>query len=175
MVESVKGAATKNKSESDLIYVQTFNDGFKYMEMTTCDGYKVFTNKCELIDCTEMEIYIPVIKIPKDADEETIIIVDKEQIVFNFGNVTMTYKRGFGKFGNMQHYFDQENKFEIMINPKFLKEALSNIKSTVTLQFLNDEQSVIIQNTENKAERKFILLIKRNKYREEIENASKES
>ena len=165
MIESVKGAVDLKSDWFNCIYIQT--DTSKRLTMTACDGYKIFTNRCDVVECTELDLYIPVIKIPKGADEQTIIEIDNEQINFNFGNVVMSYKRTIGKFGELQHFFKRENKFKIRINPKFLKDALKNMKASVDLQFCNDDDAIIIQNSENTNEQKFILPIKRNFERED--------
>ena len=170
MIESVKGAVTKDHIDGyfNLIYMQTYDT--RKMRVTACDGYKVFVNECDVVECTELDIFIPVIKIPKDVDEQTIIEINDEQINFNFGNMVMSYKRNSGKFGDFNSIFKRENKLKIRVNPKFLKDAIKNMKAAVELQFCNEDEAIIIQNTENTNEKKFILPIKINPYRKEIEN-----
>lgn len=114
------------------------------LTMTTCDGYKIFTDNCDIKNGDNFKVISPIFKIPKEADAETIIEVDSEFITFNFGQEKHSYKIIEGEFIDWRQHFKKENTFKIYFNPKLLQEALKGEKERVCLEFSDSEAPMFI-------------------------------
>lgn len=112
--------------------------------MTTCDGYRIFTDNCDIENGDNFKVIVPIFKIPKIADIETIIEVDGEFVTFNFGEEKYSYKIIEGEFIDWRHHFEKENTFKIFFNPKLLLEALKGEEERVCLEFSDSVSPVFI-------------------------------
>lgn len=88
MLDNVKNAVSKDECRPAFTGI-CFEATGKILTMITCDGYKLFTSSCELIEGDNFTIISPVFTIFKGAEKTTIIEIDdnKEVITFDFGNV----------------------------------------------------------------------------------------
>ena len=129
MLESVKNAASKEEFRPIFKGVLLEATNTK-LSMTTCDGYKLFTNTCELIEGS---------------------------IIFNFGNVKYSYKTITGDFIDYRNLLNRESNFSIRFNSKLLLEALRTSKGIVEMYFAGDREAVIIKEIENENSQKLVL------------------
>ncbi|MBR1540713.1 MAG: hypothetical protein IJ629_06150 [Clostridia bacterium] len=169
MIKSVKHA-----TDNTGLYLGEFNgiwlkaDGKSEITMITCDGHRLFMNKCKVEKCTKFNVVIPVIKIPKDVAAITIIETRLDFVSFDFGNVKMTYRshnpERFEKL-EIDSFLKRENKFSICVNPNYLKDALKNMNNMIELKFgRSDTDGIIIQDCTNENEIKYVLPMRKNRY-----------
>lgn len=156
MLESVKNAASKEEFRPIFKGVLLEATNTK-LSMTTCDGYKLFTNTCELIEGSSFTVISPMFSIPKGAEENTEIKINKEFIIFNFGNVKYSYKTITGDFIDYRNLLNRESNFSIRFNSKLLLEALRTSKGIVEMYFAGDREAVIIKEIENENSQKLVL------------------
>ncbi len=156
MLESVKNAVSKEEFRP--IFTGILLEAVdKKLTMTTCDGYKLFTNTCELIKGNNFTVTSPIFSIPKGTEENTEIEIDGKFITFNFGNVKYSYKIIEGEFIDYKKLINRESKFSIRFNPKLLIQALRSSKGIVEIYFAGDRDAVIIKEINNENNQKYVL------------------
>lgn len=131
----------------------------KELSMVTCDGYKLFKSVSEVMEGNKFKVVVPLFSIPKEADDNTIIETRKGFVKFDFGSVKQIYKIIEGEFIDYKPLLIRENKFSIIFDSKYLKEALTNSQGRVQLYFCGDRDAVIIEDTLNKNNQKYVLPI----------------
>ena len=114
------------------------------LTMTTCDGYKLFTDNCDITEGNEFKVIVPIFKIPRNAYKETIIEIDNEFATFNFGEEKHGYRIIKGEFIDWKPLFDKTNTFSIIFNAKYLQEALKSEKGEVRLEFSDNVSPIFI-------------------------------
>lgn len=158
MLKNVKNAASKAENrpvfKGILLEVEE-----KELTMVTCDGYKLFTSNCKLIEGDNLSTIIPVFTIPAWADKVTRIEIDDNFITFDFGNVKYSYKLIKGEFIDWKNIIRRESDFSIRFNAEYLKQAFSNTSGTIELYFKSDRDAMIIEELENRKNKKYILPI----------------
>lgn len=160
MLNNVKNAVSKDERRPAFGGILLEATG-KNLTMTACDGYKLFTSSCELLEGSNFSIISPVFNIFGDLKENTIIEIDNEEefITFDFGNVKISYKIIKDDFIEWRKLLERKDEFSIRFNPKYLKQALSNTNGTVEMFFVGDKEAVIIKEVENENNQKYILPI----------------
>ena len=144
MLESVKNAVSKEEFRP--IFTGILLEAVdKKLTMTTCDGYKLFTNTCELIKGNNFTVTSPIFSI------------DGKFITFNFGNLKYSYKIIEGEFIDYKKLINRESKFSIRFNPKLLIQALRSSKGIVEIYFAGDRDAVIIKEINNENNQKYVL------------------
>ena len=116
----------------------------KYLTLITCDGYKLFTSCCEIIEGKEFTAISPVFYIPKNADKITTIEVDEEFIIFDFKNERHNLKLIKGEFIDYKSLFNRESNLKISFDVKYLLDALKGEKGIVDLEFSNNRSPMFI-------------------------------
>lgn len=143
VLETVKSGTSKELCRPVLtgIYIEVEKTT---LTMVTCDGYKLFTSSCEIVEGNEFKVVTPIFKIPRSAEKETIIEVDNEFITFDFTNEKHTFKTIKGDFIDWKSLFNKKNTFKIRFNPKYLQDALKGETGIVELEFSDDISPVFI-------------------------------
>lgn len=154
MLKNVKNGASKELFRPIFTGIYIESEKTK-LTMTACDGYKLFTDNCDIENGDEFNVIVPIFKIPKNAEKETIIEVDNEFITFNFGEEKHSYKIIKGEFIDWRHLFNKENTFSIIFNTKYLQEALKDEEGQVCLEFSDNISPMFING------RKLILPMRR--------------
>ncbi len=152
-LENVKNGVSKEEFRPVFTGICMEVENIK-LTMTTCDGYKLFTDNCDVIKGDEFKVVVPVFKIPKNTKKQTIIEIDNEFITFNFGEEKHSYKIIEGEFIDWKPLFNKANTFSIIFNAKYLQEALKSEKGEVRLEFSDDVSPIFING------RKLVLPIK---------------
>lgn len=152
-LENVKNGVSKEEFRPAFTGIYIESEKTK-LTMTTCDGYKLFTDNCEVLDGDDFNVIVPVFEIPKSAEKETIIEIDNEYATFNFGQEKHNYKIIEGEFIDWKPLFNKANTFSIIFNAKYLQEALKSEKGEVRLEFSDDVSPIFING------RKLVLPIK---------------
>lgn len=143
VLENVKNGISKGKFRPVFtgIYIEVEN---KKLTMTTCDGYKLFTDNCDILEGNDIKVVVPVFKIPKSAEKNTIIEMENEFVTFNFGQERYGYKIIEGEFIDWKPLFNKKNTFSIIFNAKYLQEALKGEKGEVYLEFSDNRNPIFI-------------------------------
>ena len=142
MLENVKNGASKELFRPAFTGIYIEAEKTK-LTMTTCDGYKLFTDNCEITEGDEFKVIVPIFRIPRNAEKETVIEVDNEFVTFNFGEEKHSYRIIKGEFIEYKSMFKKENNFSITFNAKLLREALKGEKE-VCLEFSDSLSPVLI-------------------------------
>lgn len=143
MLENVKNGVSKEQFRPAFTGIYIESEKTK-LTMTTCDGYKLFTDNCDVLDGNEFKAIVPVFKIPKSAEKETIIEIDNEYVTFDFGQEKHSYKTIKGDFIDWKPLFDKKSTFSIVFNSKYLQQALKSEKGQVCLEFSDNISPVFI-------------------------------
>lgn len=142
MLENVKNGASKELFRPAFTGIYIEAEKTKLI-MTTCDGYKLFTDNCEITEGDEFKAIVPIFGVPKNAEKETVIEVDNEFVTFNFGEEKHSYRIIKGEFIEYKSMFKKESIFSITFNAKLLQEALKGEKE-VHLEFSDSLSPVLI-------------------------------
>lgn len=131
-----------------------FKDGL--CEIAACDGYRLhvkripYTNESEKDET--LEFVIPFFDIPSNSIFVDMILSESKEICtvsFSNGNsfILKTLK---GPYINYEKSIPEEEPvFSIAFNPKFLKDALVNLKGTVNLDFYGQRSPCVIRQVHN--------------------------
>ncbi|MCI8273287.1 MAG: hypothetical protein HFJ55_04305 [Clostridia bacterium] len=143
VLENVKNGTSKEEFRPVFtgIFIEIEN---LELTMTTCDGYKIFTDSCNIVGGNNFKVVVPVFKIPKSAEKQTIIEVYNDFITFNYGQEKYSYKIIEGEFIDWKPLFKKENTFSIIFNSKYLQDALKNEKGEIHLEFSDNRSPVFI-------------------------------
>ncbi len=114
------------------------------LTMITCDGYKILTSSCEIIEGEEFTAITPIFRIPKNASENTIIEIDKEVITFDYQEEKQILKLIKGEFINWESFFNREINFKISFNVKLLQDALKGEEGVINLDFSDSKSPMFI-------------------------------
>lgn len=142
MLENVKNGVSREMFRPVFTGIYIESEKTK-LTMTSCDGYRLFTDNCEVSEGDEFKVIVPVFRIPKNAEIETIIETDNDFVTFNFGEEKYSYKVIKGEFIDWRPMFKKENTFSITFNAKLLQEALKGEKE-VRLEFSDSLSPVLI-------------------------------
>ena len=135
MLESVKNAVSKEEFRP--IFTGILLEAVdKKLTMTTCDGYKLFTNTCELIKGNNFTVTSPIFSIPKGTEENT---EDGEEFVKSSIErilVIELYKikevkideNDEEEIGQQEEVKGTEENTEIEIDGKFITFNFGNVK-----------------------------------------------
>lgn len=134
MLENVKNGVSREMFRPAFTGIYIESEKTK-LTMTTCDGYRIFTDNCEVVEGDEFKVIVPVFRIPRNAEIETVIETDNDFVTFNFGQEKHSYKIIEGKFIDWRSMFKKENTFSIVFNAKLLQETLKGEKGEVCLEF----------------------------------------
>lgn len=156
VLENVKHGVSKEKFRPVFTGICMEVENLK-LTMITCDGYKLFTDNCNITEGDEFKVVVPIFEIPKNTDKEVIIEVNNEFITFDFGEQKQSYKIIKGEYIDYKPFFNKTNTFSIIFNAKYLQQALKSEKGEVLLEFSDDASPVFINN------KKLVLPIKHKK------------
>ena len=143
MLNSVKNGVSKEGFRPVLngIYIEINGTT---LTMVSCDGYKLFTSSCEIVEGEEFTAIVPVFKIPKCVCKQTIIEIDNDFVTFDFEEEKHTYKLIKGDFIDWKPLFNKENTFKISFNVKYLQDTLKGENGVIDLEFSDNKSPMFV-------------------------------
>ncbi len=143
VLETVKSGVSKQLFRPAFTGIYIEVEG-TMLTMVTCDGYKLFTSSCEIVEGNEFNTITPIFKIPKSAEKESTIEVDNGFITFDFINEKHTFRTIKGDFIDWKSMFNKQNTFKINFNPKLLQDALKGETGMVELEFSDSLSPMLV-------------------------------